>query len=532
MNKLLRKANQKISLGNAAALLIVVTLIGQVLGFLRTKLVNANFPTIGPDSTDAYFAAFKIPDFFYFTIAAGALGVAFMPFLADHLARGDRKGMWRLSTSLLNLMAILTFVVGVVIFIFAEQMIGLVAPRQYLGVEQTENAVHIMRFIAFNPFLFTVSGILASVQQTLGRFFFYAIAPLFYNLCIIASIFIFKDTLGLVGLGVGALIGAILQLGIIAFGLHSSGFSWKPIIAWKDTDFRSMLKQLPARSIDQGADSINSIAETRFASRLGTGSISFYENAYILHTVPIALVGTAIATAAFPRLTARLSQGRRDLFRRDFLKILRVMIWITMPILVVSYFGRGYLARLIFTRGAPEVAVIFGFFVGAIFFRIMYALISRWFYAQKDTRTPLLISLVAISLNIYLAYTLSRPESYGVAGLALAQTIVAAVEVAILLTIMFIKDNKLFDVEFWSGFWRIMSVTGFTLLATFFAMDFLQLSAGDRGFITLGTKFGAIMAITFTVHYLVSLLFGLEEAQPIARKVKKVILKPIRILGA
>src|SRR6476620_1068792 len=102
-NKLFMKANKRVSLGGAAALLIAAALAGQILGFLRVKLVNANFSQFGGQSTDAFFAAFKIPDFFFYTIAAGALGVAFIPILADHLERHDRKGAFELATSLLNM---------------------------------------------------------------------------------------------------------------------------------------------------------------------------------------------------------------------------------------------------------------------------------------------------------------------------------------------------------------------------------------------------------------------------------------------
>src|SRR3954464_10988298 len=113
----------RISLSNVAALLVATAFLGQLLGFLRTKLVNANFPTTGPQSTDAYFAAFNVPDFFFFTLAAGALGVAFMPVLSDRLYRGDRKGVWELSTSLLNFLAIIMAVVGLVMLVFAEPLI-------------------------------------------------------------------------------------------------------------------------------------------------------------------------------------------------------------------------------------------------------------------------------------------------------------------------------------------------------------------------------------------------------------------------
>lgn len=88
------KKKSRLSISNIAALLIATSLFGQVLGFLRTKLVNGNFPLKGAESTDAYFAAFNVPDFFFFTLAAGALGVAFMPVLSDRLQKGDRKGVW------------------------------------------------------------------------------------------------------------------------------------------------------------------------------------------------------------------------------------------------------------------------------------------------------------------------------------------------------------------------------------------------------------------------------------------------------
>src|SRR6185312_12142393 len=390
------------TISNVAALLIATSFAGQVLGFLRTKLVNANFPTTGPHSTDAYFAAFAVPDFFFFTLAAGALGVAFMPVLSDRLHRGDRRGMWEISNSLMNMLAIIMGVVAIVMLIFAKPLIRhIVAPG--LSPGQLNTAADIMRLLAFNPLLFTISGILTSVQQTMGRFFFYAIAPLFYNVSIILSIYLFKHNIGLVGLGLGALLGAILQLLVVACGLWKTNFHWRPHIGWRSADFRLVLKNLPPRSLDQGVDQVENIVETHIASGLGSGNVTYYNNAYILSTAPILLIGTAISTAAFPRLNARLSQHRPDLFRRDFLMVLRAMIWLSAPLVVVCFFGRGYLARLIYTKGNFQIATIFGFLTVAIFFRIVYSIISRWFYAQKDTKTPLFVSIFTIGLNVVLA---------------------------------------------------------------------------------------------------------------------------------
>lgn len=531
MNRWLNRANQRISLPGAAALLIGASLFGQLLGFIRVQIINGNFNRPGDITTDAYFAAFKIPDFFFYTIAAGALGVAFMPFLADKLAKGDKRAIWQLTSGLLNFLAILMALVGVIMLVFTEPLIKLVVGNN-LGPDQMHEAVTIMRIVALNPLLFTISGILTSLQQTFGRFFFYALAPITYNVFIIASVYVFKDNLGLIGLGFGALAGAVAHLLIVCLGLIGMNFRWRPVINLRSPDFRGILRNLPPRSIDQGIDSINSIVETNRASALGRGNITFYENAYTLHLVPILLIGTAIATAAFPRLNDRLAQGRSDLFRRDFLQVLRVMIWIILPVAVITFFARAYFARLIFKNIAPEIALILGFLVGAIIFRTIYAIISRYFYAQKDTRTPLFVSLFAIALNIYLVFTLARPVDsggYGIAGLALAQSIVAAVEVVVLVAIMFWRDYKLFGGEFWNGIARTLSVTGFTVITAFTMVHIFQLESTDRGFITLGTKIFLIILPTFAVHIIISAIYRLEEVQPVIAKIRQVMLKSVRI---
>lgn len=521
------KVKKLLPLSNVALLLISAALIGQVLGFLRTKLVNANFLPTGPNSTDAYFAAFNIPDFFFYTLAAGVLGVAFIPVLADRLQKGDRKGMWELCASLLNLLSIIMGVVALVIFVFAQPLIHhLVAPN--LNPAQLDNATVIMRFLALNPLLFTISGILTSVQQTLGRFFFYAIAPLFYNLAIILSIYIFRHTsFGLKGLGVGALVGGIVQLVVVCFGLIGTRFMWRPKIMWRSSEFKMVLRQLPPRSLDQGMDQLQVIVETNFARRLGEGNISYYNNASTLQSAPTLLIGTAISTAAFPRLAARLSQGRPDLFRRDFLRILRFMIWVTIPVVITAFFARGYLAHLIYSRNSQPIALIFGFLTIAIFFRTLYTIVSRWFYAHKDTRTPLLVSVFTISLNIALAALLARKNSYGVAGLALSASFASMAEVVVLCTIMVIRDRGLLNMQFWGGVGRIVSVGGFSMVAGYLAVSFLPLGANDLG-LTLTTKLGVIAASIFSVHIALSGLFGLEEARPIFTGLKRLALGRIR----
>lgn len=530
------RLRKRISFGNAALLLVATALIAQVMGFFRTKLVNANFNTsaihfVPPDqNAGVYFAAFVLPDFFFFTIAAGALGVAFIPYLSDRLHKGDRRGVWELSASLVNLLCLFMLAVGVIMFTLADFLVSHFVAHG-LTPEQQHNVATMIRILSLNPLLFTVSGVISAVQQVFGRFFFYAIAPLFYNACIILSIYVFRDNIGIVGLAIGAAIGALLQLLVIFIGTHGLGFHWRPRINWKNDDFRSMLKALPPRSLDQGIDQVQGIVETNIASSAAVGgatAIGNFNSAYVLHTAPILLIGTALSTAIFPKLNARLSQGRPDLFRQDFLRILRLIIWIVMPVAVISFFTRGYLARFIFSSNAQDIATIFGFLCAAIIFRTMYTIISRWFYAQKDTRTPLVVSVFVIALNIVLAFLLSRSWGYGVYGLAIAQSIVAAVEVLLLGSIMLLRDRKLFDAAFMGGVFKIVSVTGFSLVTGYVAVQFLPLSTYDQG-LTLALKFGAIAFVTLVTHVFVSWVFGLEETKPLFKWIKKTVYRPVRI---
>ncbi len=527
MKRILNRANKRVSFGGAASLLIFTALLAQMLGFLRNRLISTNFTAVNPGSSDAFFVAFQIPDFFFYTIAAGALGVAFIPVFSDKFASDNHKMAWQLTSSILNALVIAMGAVSVFMFIFAKVLIHKLAPN--MPDENLAEAVRIMQLISLNPLLFSLSGVLTSVQQAIGRFFFYALAPIIYNLTIIISIFVFRDSLGIVGLGIGALIGAILQLLIAMIGMYGSGFKYHPKINWKTSGFKEVARKLPARSLDQGVDQINSIVETNRAQHLGVGPVSSYNFAVTLMNVPVMLLGNSIATAAFPRLVERLSQGRPDLFRSDFARILRGLIWFSVPVMIICFFCRAYLARLIFGSVAPDVALIFGYLIGAIFFRIIYSMLSRWFYAQKDTKTPLYVSLFAIALNIYLAFTLARPDAYGISGLALAQTIVAASEVAILMVVMILRDHKIFGAYFGHGLIRILSATGFTLISTFAMISLFPLSSADRGFVTLGAKLGLISSVTLLVHLFISAFLGLEEASGILKEMRKFALKTIRV---
>jgi putative peptidoglycan lipid II flippase len=525
-NLFLRRGGKRLSVSSAALLLAGFSFAGTLLGLVRMSLINSNY--FNKFSTDAYFAAFKIPDFIFFALASGALAVAFMPVLSERINKSGKASAWKLTSSILNTLALVAFFLSIIIMIFAPQIVGLLF---HFEAEQRDLCASIMRIIAVNPFLFSISTVLTTTQQAMGRFFFFALAPLVYNASIIMGILLFRDSLGIIAPAVGVAIGAILQLIVAALGMLGLNFKYTWGIE-PNGDYKDVMKALPARSVDQGIDYINSIFETRFATnlvRLGQfGAVSNFENAILLHNAPVMLIGIAISSAAFPRFTERLAQGRPDLFRKEFLQIIRAMLWIALPVVVVTYFGHEYLARLIAKRENQEIANLLQYLVPAILFRTLYAAISRWFYAQKDTKTPLFVSLFAIALNIVLAYQLSQPDAYGVIGLAISQSIVAFIEVVILWICMVRKDPKLISSHFVAAVLRIFATAGFTIVAASVMVVILPLDSFDRG-LTLMVKLSIISAITLSVHVIVSWLMRIDEVKPVTDKIKKLVLRPLKI---
>jgi peptidoglycan biosynthesis protein MviN/MurJ (putative lipid II flippase) len=154
--------------------------------------------------------------------------------------------------------------------------------------------------------------------------------------------------------------------------------------------------------------------------------------------------------------------------------------------------------------------------------------VVRYFYAYKDTKTPLYVTLFAIALNVILTYNLAKPDAYGVVGLALAQCIVAFTEVAILIGVIMMRDHKVFDKRFYGFLGKTISVTGFTTLCGYFVIRQIPLNLSDQGFVIL-IKVMFFSMIIFTVHTVVSYMFGLKESLTVVNRIKRAILKPLKV---
>lgn len=521
----------------AAVLLAASTLISSFLGLYRDRILNSTYLDTYPVGIDAYTVAFTIPDFMFFILVSGALSVTFIPVFNQRLASGNKKSAWELSTSLVNLMALVTLVASVLIIIFADPLVRYVVGP---GLDESGRslAISMMRVIAVNPFLFAVATVIASMQQAVGRFTFYALAPTIYNIGIIIGILFFTNGInvfgwqifegGIMGVALGVVLGSILQLIVSTIGLMGLGFDYRFKIFWKNKGFRRVLRILPARSMDQGVDYVNSIVETNIASRMAEGTVRAYQQATTLHMVPINLIGVAISNAAFPQMTERLSQGRPDLFKSELQSILRVIIWLALPVATVTFFARGYIVNFVKNGGYPLMAGLLGALVVAILFRSIYHIAARSFYAQQDTKTPLYISIFAIALNISLAIWFTAGLHMGAYGLAWAQSIVAFIEVVILFVVMAGRIPGLFDKVFVHAIMRMLSATGFMAVISYISVQLFQLQSADQSFLATFPKFMAIVGVSAVFYLTFSKLLKLSETEPVLAKVKSIFFGKAR----
>ena len=525
-------ANKKLSIKSAAILLACSTLVSALLGIFRDRLLNGYYLDTYPTGIDAYTAAFTIPDFMFFILTSGALAVSFIPVFNERLVKGNKKSAWELSTSLLNFLAVITLIASVLIMIFADPLVRYVVGPG-LDESGTILAINMMRVIAINPFLFSISTVLSSIQQAVGRFVFYALAPAIYNVGILIGITVFTGGInifglqifegGIMGVAIGVVFGAILQIIISLIGVFGLGFDYDFKINWKNQGFKSVLNLLPARSLDQGIDYVNTIVSTNLSSRMGAGALRSFQQATSLHQMPINLIGVAISTAFFPKLTEELGEGKDEKFRDTFRSALRTIIWISFPVATIAFFARGYVVNFIKNGGDPLISSILGTLVLAILARSIFHIASRGFYAYQDTKTPFIVSIFAIGSTILLSI-LFYILGYGTDGLGWAQSLGAILEIIILLFILNRRSKReLLNKEFWKSFSRMFFATIITACVAYSMTKFFPLMATDNSFFATFPKFCLISVASVVAYLLASYFLGIEEVEPVFEKLKKLL---------
>ena len=529
-------ANARLSIKASAVILASSTLVSALLGIFRDRLLNSYYLDTYPTGIDAYTAAFTIPDFMFFILTSGALAVSFIPVFNQRLVTGNKKSAWELSSSLLNLMAVVTFVASILIIIFADPLVRYVVGP---GLDEpgTILAINMMRVIAINPFLMSIATVLSSIQQAVGRFVFYALAPAVYNIGILIGIVFFTNGInifgvqifegGIMGVAIGVVFGAILQLIISLVGLVGLGFDYEFKVNWKNHGFRSVLRLLPARSLDQGIDYVNTIVNTNLSSRMGAGAMRSFQQATSLHQMPVNLIGVAISTAFFPKMTEDLGEGKEEEFYATFRSALRTIIWISLPVAIIAFFARGYVVSFIKNGGDSLIASVLATLVVAIFARSVFHIASRGFYARQDTKTPFVVSIVAVGLSTVLAI-LFTVWGFGPEGLGYAQSIGALLEIVILLALLNRRSHhRILSKGFYRGIARMLIASVITGAVAYSLAKFFPLRSTDVSILATLPKFLLISVLSFVAYVVSGYFLDLPEVEPIIEKVKKILFRNI-----
>jgi len=434
LSKLFSKEN---SIRGASILLIITLTLSNILGLLRDRFLTKNIPTF---DLDIYYASFRIPDLVFNFLVLGAITSAFIPVFSDYLSKKEDGEAWRVTNLLVNIAFVFTLISGIALYFLMPMAIKMVVPS--FDETRFNEVVKYSRILMLTPVFFSLSYILGGVLNCYKRFFAYSLAPLIYNASIIVGAFL-APTFGLKGVVYCVVGGSMLHALVQLPAAIRLGFKYKPVLDFKDKAIRRIIILMLPRTISMGAGQIMLLVFTAIASSLKSGSITAFNLANNIQTVPTVILGTSFATAVFPTLAQTISRGDMAKFSFYLNRALRSIAFLLIPSTVIFILLRAQIVRLILGSGkfgwddTKLTAMTLGFFALSLIAQGIIPLLSRAFYALKNTKTPMYISIVTVLISVGLAFIFSkRFEAYPVAGLALAFSIGNFINAGLLLLLL------------------------------------------------------------------------------------------------
>lgn len=405
------------SIAGAGLILTGASFFSLILGLLRDRLLAGQFG-LG-DQLDIYYAAFKIPDFISMTFIIGAIGAAVIPIFSQCLVR-SKQDAFDYFSNLLNLFLFSLVLIGIILFIFAPSLVPLIAPG--FSEEKRDLTVRLTRIMLFSPVFLGLGNLVSGILRVFKRFLITSLAPIMYNLGIIAGILFLYPLFGIEGLAWGVVLGGAFHILIQLPILIKMGFRHKMIFSPLEPNFLKTLKLTLPRSLGLGASQTNIIVLTAIASMLGSGSIAALNLAESLIRPFLTLTGISFSTAAFPALSLSFSKQRPQRFRSVFLSTFYYILFLTIPLSIAIFLLRDVLVNVILRVGrfglvdSRLTAACLGAFSIGLFAQGLVLLIAKAFYACQDTKTPALASIMAMFVNIFLClvfvYLLSFQNSF------------------------------------------------------------------------------------------------------------------------
>ncbi|MCS7222799.1 MAG: murein biosynthesis integral membrane protein MurJ [Anaerolineae bacterium] len=424
-------------LARAAVTVMVMFVLSRIAGLAREIVISARFGTSA--ELDAYLAAFRLPDLLFQLVAGGALGSAFIPAFTERLVQADHRSAWRMASSVVNWVFVLMTLLALLIAALAQPLIAhVVAPG--FPPEQQRLTATLMRWMLIATVVFGVSGIVMGILNACQHFLLPALAPVVYNLAIIAGAWFLAPRWGAHGLVIGAVAGAFGHLLVQLPGLWRQGALYIPTLSARDPAVREVGKLMAPRVLGLAAVQVNFLVNTILASQLPAGSLAALNYAWLLMLLPQGVIAQAVATAAFPTFATQVAHRAHEEMRATLNAILRVILLLTAPASVGLIVLRMPLVRLLLERGAFDtdstaaVTYALAFYAAGLVSHSVVEVVSRAFYALHDTWTPVWVGLTAMTLNVALSLLLVHPLGHG--GLALANTLATTIEMLGLLELM------------------------------------------------------------------------------------------------
>lgn len=397
------------SLHQAAYLLAGLTLASQALALLRDRTFAHTFGA--GQVLDLYYAAFRVPDLVFALVSSLVTAYVLIP----RLTGMDKEGMRRLLSESATFLAIVGGVICIVLAFFMPEFLAFLYPSLVSSPDQ-DAFVLLARLLLVQPILLGLSGILGSVTQVHRRFVLFALSPVLYNIGIILGTVVFYPLWGLPGIGLGVIIGAVAYLAVNLPVVIEAGVL--PTFRLPSMEvMASVVRDSIPRSLALGMGSVTALILTALASRIEIGAISVLTFASNLEAVPLALIGSSYAIAAFPALSEAASPERRSEFTQILSASARhVILWSIVALGLIAVL-RAHVVRVVLGSGAFDwnatrlTAALLVILAVGLVAQGLVLLFSRALYAARQSWRPLLYQVAGGALTVVLALVfLSLPK--------------------------------------------------------------------------------------------------------------------------
>ena len=435
--------------------------LSNVVGLVRQILIAKWYGT--GDQINAYYVAARLPDILFTLVAGGALASAFVPTFTGYLTRDDRAGAWRLASGVMNLVLLVLVALGVLAALLAPLLVRYVLAPGFEDPALLALTVSLLRLLLVTAVIFGVSGLLMGILNAHQHFLLPALAPTFYWLGMIFGLIVWTPSLGIYGLAWGAVLGAALHLLIQIPGLRGLKPRYWPSLELRNSAVRHVIQLMGPRLIGVAAVQVSLLVNTALASYLA-GGVSALDYAFRIFTMPQVIIAQSISIAALPTFSALVARGEIGEMRASLADTLRGILFLALPATVGLLLLGQPVVALLFQYGVFDahstslVAWALACYTLGLVSHSVVEITPRAFFALHDTRTPVLVSTVAMTLNVGLSFLFKALfTAWGWpphAGLAFSLTVATTLEMGGLVWLLRRRLGGLDFRRLWPGLWR------------------------------------------------------------------------------